>query len=267
MSDSKRPGRIGVRIAGGVASVELDNPSRRNALTRQMCLDLQALMPDLEANPEVAVVTVRGAGDGFSAGAAINDLRSVIMDVQADGSELDQLSRADAAIASLTKPTVALVDGVCMGGGWQIASACDFIIASERSTFALTPAKIGIIYPRAGIERLVRQVGHANAKYILLTGEPFDAAHALELGLVAEVVPDAQFEERCAIVIEALRTRSRFSTHYMKRLVNLTAANSAELDGEWDAALEEMTKSPDMGIGISAFLNRQTPQFTWSPSA
>ena len=62
-------------------SVELDNPSRRNALTRQMCLDLQALMPELEANPEVTVVTVRGAGDGFSAGAAINDLRSVIMDV------------------------------------------------------------------------------------------------------------------------------------------------------------------------------------------
>lgn len=149
-----------------VASVEIDNPAQRNALTRDMCLELQELMPRLEADPAVTVVALRGAGSTFCPGAAINELSAVLLDQQEADNNVDQLSRADQAITSVTKPTVAMVDGDCMGGGWQIASACDAIIASERSAFAITPAKIGILDPRPGTERLVPQVGHANAKFI-----------------------------------------------------------------------------------------------------
>ncbi|HEX4058170.1 MAG TPA: enoyl-CoA hydratase/isomerase family protein [Galbitalea sp.] len=266
MAEQTSSGSIRVTVNDGVAAVMIDNPSQRNALTRSMCLRLQELMPELDADAAVTVVTLRGAGDAFSAGATINDLTSVIMDKQDDGTEIDQLSRADQAIASFSKPTIALVDGVCMGGGWQIASACDFIIASDRAVFAITPAKIGILYPRAGIERLVRQVGHANAKYILLTADVLDSARAMELGLVAETVPAAKFETRCTALVDDVRSRSRFSTYYMKRLVNLTAANAHELEQEWASARDAMTESPDMRIGIEAFLNRETPQFSWSPS-
>jgi enoyl-CoA hydratase/carnithine racemase len=154
-----------------------------------------------------------------------------------------------------------------MGGGWQIASACDFIIASQRSAFAITPSKIGIIYPRAGIERLVHQVGPANAKFILLTGQEFTAARAQDLGLVAEVVPDSEFEERCRLLLESLLSRSRFSTHAMKHLVNLTDSNNPRLDEEWEDAWAAMMDGPDMGIGINAFLNRERANFTWEPGA
>ncbi|MDQ2850411.1 MAG: enoyl-CoA hydratase/isomerase family protein [Actinomycetota bacterium] len=252
-------------IAEGVASLKIDNPRQRNALTRTMCLELQDVLPRLEAAPDVVVITLRGAGTSFSAGAAIDELPSVLLDQQPDGSRLDHLSLADKAIASATKPTVALVDGACMGGGWQIASACDFILASERSVFAITPAKLGVIYPRAGIERLVREVGEARAKYILFMGEAYSATRAHALGLIAEAVPDEAFEVRCAILIASLRDNSQFSVHSLKQLVNLTASPIPDIDQFWDDAWTDMSDGPDMSIGVAAFQNRERPRFTWTP--
>ncbi|MGA8791012.1 MAG: enoyl-CoA hydratase/isomerase family protein [Paenarthrobacter sp.] len=263
-----RAGRISVAISDGVATVEICNAAQRNALTRAMCLEIQELMPPLDADPDVAVVVLRGAGNTFCAGAAISELASVLIDRQADGSTVDHLSAADAAIAAVSKPTVALVDGACMGGGWQIASACDFTIANERAVIGLTPAKIGIIYPRPGIERLIRQVGHAKAKYILLTGETFSATEARALGLVADVVPSESFEEKCAALVSTLRSRSQFSMYSMKRLMDLTDASGsglAVIDQEWAEAWSAMPDSPDMEIGVNAFLNREQPRFTWRP--
>ncbi|MFE4194726.1 enoyl-CoA hydratase/isomerase family protein [Paenarthrobacter sp. NPDC056912] len=261
-----RAGRMSVSITDGIATVEICNLAQRNALTKAMCLEIQELMPRLDADPDVAVVVLRGAGDTFCAGASISELSFVLLDQQPNGSLVDHLSGADAAIASLSKPTVALVDGACMGGGWQIASACDFIIANQRAVIGLTPAKIGIIYPRPGIERLVRLVGHANAKYILLTGKTFSATEARALGLVADVVPSESFDVQCQALVTSLRSRSHFSMHSMKRLVDLTDAAHPDINQEWADAWEAMPHSPDMEIGINAFLNREQPQFTWRPA-
>jgi enoyl-CoA hydratase/carnithine racemase len=257
-------GRISVRIADAVASVELDNPTRRNAISKAMCLELVELMPLLDADPAVTVVTLRGSGDTFSAGAQLSELSSILMDEQ-DGEHVDQLSRADDAITSMTKPTIALVDGACVGGGWQLASACDFIVASERSTFAITPAKLGIIYPRPGIERLVRQVGPAAAKLILFTGQVFTAAQAQSIGLIAETSPDDQFDEHCRQLVQTILSRSRFSLHYLKRLVDMTASSDPALDSAWADAWRAMQQNPDLPIGVNAFFAREAPPFTWSP--
>ena len=255
-------GRIGLSVADGIASVVIDDTGRRNALTRAMCLELQRLMPRLEADPSVIVVTLRGAGSAFCAGVAIDELRSVLLDEQPDGTVVDQLSRADAALTSLTKPTVALVDGPCMGGGWQLAAACDFILASERSVVGITPARLGVIYPRAGIERLVREVGEARAKYILFTGDTFAASRAEALGLVAEVVPDDGFEARCASIAASIRDNSQFSVRTLKRLVGPASSDPAAVDRAWDRAWIDMTYGPDMDIGTVAFLNRERPRFS-----
>src|SRR5580698_9386222 len=120
MTGSSSNGRIAVSVADGVAAVLIDNPGSRNALTKAMCQALQTLMPRLDADPDVTVVTLRGAGDTFSAGAAIDELTSVLLDRQDDGRHVDHLSLADAAISAVRKPTIALVDGACIGGGWQV---------------------------------------------------------------------------------------------------------------------------------------------------
>ena len=263
MSTARSHGRITSTTVGGAAAITIDNPTRRNALTRDMCLELQDLMPTLDRDPAVDVITLRGAGAAFSAGATIDDLGSVLLDPQPDGSRVDQLSRADNAIVSSNKPTVALVDGVCMGGAWQLASACDFIVASERSTFALTPAKIGVIYPRPGIERLVRQVGQANAKALLFTGRTLTARQAEHIGLTAFTVADDEFDAACASLVGSLLERSRFSLHHLKRLVDATAIVDPFVDEAWEEAWAALPDNPDMTIGISAFLNRQRPRFQW----
>ncbi|RFA13213.1 crotonase [Subtercola boreus] len=266
MSAPTVTGRIHAVVTDGLATVEIDNQTQRNALTRAMCLELQELMPHLDADPAITIIALRGAGSTFCAGASIGDLQGVLLDEQADGRRVDQLSLADAAIASMSKPTLALVDGACMGGGWQLASSCDFIVASERSTFAITPAKLGIIYPRPGIERLVRLVGPAAAKLILFAAEPFGAARAAELGLVAEVVPDESFDERARSLVRTIQSRSQFSTHTLKRLVDGAASEDAELDDHWAEAWSAMAGGPDMAIGVDAFLNRQEPRFVWTPA-
>jgi enoyl-CoA hydratase/carnithine racemase len=265
MSGTASSGRITVDVVDGVAAVRIDNPVHKNALTKAMCQELQTLMPRLDSDPDIAVVTLRGAGDTFSAGAAINDLTSVLLDPQEDGSQVDHLSLADSAVSAVRKPTIALVDGACMGGGWQLASACDFIVASARSVFAITPAKIGVIYPRAGIERLVRQVGPANAKFILFGGEAFDAVRATQLGLVTEAIPDDQFEQRVEALTHTLLQRSRFSIHTLKHLIDAGSPSDHATDQLWEDAWSAMTESPDMAIGISAFLGRERPAFTWQP--
>ena len=254
---------IQVTVADGIATVVLDNPESRNAITRAMCLAIQDAMPRLERDPDVMLVALRGAGRTFSSGAQLTELSSILMDRTEEG-VVDQLSRADRAIASLSKPTVALVDGPCMGGGWQLASACDFIVASERSTVGITPAKLGILYPRSGVDRLVGQVGAAAAKYILFMAETFQAARARELGLIAEVVPDDEFDRRCDELLVTLRGRSRFTIHTMKRVIDLPS-DDPHLDAEWQAAWDAMAEGPDMAIGIAGFLGRETPRFSWRP--
>jgi enoyl-CoA hydratase/carnithine racemase len=259
-------GRIGVHIEGGVARVEIDNPSRRNALTRSMCIELQQLIPRLDADREVALIALRGVGATFSAGASIDELPAILLDPQDDGSSVDHLSLADDAISAAAKPTLALVDGACMGGGWQIASACDFILASNRSSFAITPAKLGVIYPRSGIERLVRQVGDARAKYILFSGETYPAQRAQELGLVAEVVPDVGFEPRVTALVAAILNNSQFTIRTLKGLITATTSVDPHLDDAWSSAWLGMTEGPDMEIGVAAFQRRERPAFAWRPA-
>ncbi|HEX3680807.1 MAG TPA: enoyl-CoA hydratase/isomerase family protein [Galbitalea sp.] len=265
MTATKSGGRITVSIADGVASVLIDNPGRKNAATKAMCQALQALMPRLDDDPDVVVVTLRGAGDTFSAGASLDNLTSVLLDRQDDGSVVDHLSLADAAITHMRKPTIALVDGACMGGGWQLASACDFVVASDRSSFAITPAKIGVIYPRVGIERLVRLVGPANAKFILFSGETFTALRAQQLGLITETVTTSEFESRAHELVRTVLARSQFSIHTLKNLIGAGNAVELETNQLWNDAWSAMTLSPDMAIGVNAFLNREQPIFAWKP--
>lgn len=266
MAESAQAARINLSISAGVASLEIHNPDKRNALTKAMCIELQQILPRLDVDPKVIVITLRGAGSTFSAGAAIGELDSVLIDQQDDGRRIDHLSGADEAIAAASKPTIALVDGACMGGGWQIASACDFIIASDRSVFAITPAKLGVIYPRAGVERLIRQVGEARAKYILFSAETYSAARAQGLGLIAEAVTDEAFETRCVNLVASIRDNSQFSIHTLKRLAGLAVTDSRS-DVAWNRAWSDMIDAPDMGIGIAAFQNRVLPRFAWVPQS
>lgn len=248
---------------GPVAMLIMDNPRMRNAITQEMWQQFEDLLAQLDADDSVKVVVVRGAGDHFSAGADIASVERILHDPATGQSDGGDITVAENALARFRKPTIAAIDGYCVGGGWQIAGACDIRLASERATYGITPAKIGIVYPLSGIRRLVQLTGPATAKYLLFSGDFVNAQEALRLGLATKILAAETFWEAVNDFALHLSARSQFSAHGHKALVNAISAGSTEVDelsAYWQG---QMAISADAAIGVAAFLAKETPKFTW----
>lgn len=259
---------IGCQIESGVATVVLSNVAQRNALTPLMCRDLIETITRLDEREDVLLILLRGAQGTFCSGVAVAHLREFLLEGAKEGSDHDLLSEVDAVIGQCQTLVIALVEGFCFGGGWQLASACDAIVASDRALFAITPSKLGIIYPRVGLERLTCLVGAATAKYLLATGARFGAQQALIYGLVSEVVPEGEFEKFVADLAQSLLSRSQFSIWATKQIIDAAPVSSrAELDDLWRQLRYEMATGPDAECGIAAFTERRVPEFAWRRKA
>lgn len=260
-------GALRVEQSGPIATIIMDHRQRRNAMTSQMWQQFAPILDRLEVDDTVKVVVVRGAGDDFSAGADIGDLKAILHDPDTGRHDGGHVTVGENALARFSKPTIAAVDGYCVGGGWQIAGACDIRIASNRAIFGITPAKVGIIYPLSGIERLVQLAGPATAKYLLFSGDFISAQDAMALGLLARVVPGTDFWNEITSFARRLATRSQLSIQAMKDIVDVIAAGGTGLAERNEAWQHEMAVSGDPEIGIAAFLAKQAPDFQWSAPA
>lgn len=231
-----------------------------------MCRQLIEACEAIGQDPEVAVVVLRGAGGNFSAGVAIDQMDELLFTSEDDappvpGEEL--FSRADAALRALPQPLVAVVEGVCMGGGWQMAATADYVLAADTVRIAITPGKLGVLYPRPGLERLVDRVGPLRAKRLLLTGEELAAADAEDWGLVSELVPAAHLEGRVGDLVATLRSRSAYSAEYHLRLIDGYTTGSPTYTEDWGQAWAGTPTSGDLAEGRVAFLEKRCPHFTW----
>ena len=257
--------QLRVAVAGPVATLTIDNAGKRNALTGAMWDAFAPLLAELAADTDVAALIVRGAGSDFSAGADITDLEQILRDPSAgDGGHV---TAGEAALASFPKPTIAAIDGFCVGGGWELAGACDIRIASDRSTFGVTPARLGILYPLSGVTRLVQIAGPAVAKHLILSGELVDAATAERWGMVSRLLPAEGFWDGVAAFVSTLVTRSRLTQQASKELIDLIADRDPALADRaafWDA---EVAASDEARVGAAAFLARQSPRFPWRAPA
>ncbi len=258
----------------GVATLVIENPGKRNAISAAMWERFAPLLDELAADSAVTVLVVRGAGTDFSAGADIADLGAIL----GDGGGADAAARsgrqgksgltdsgvmtvAENALAAFPKPTIAAIDGYCVGGGWELAGACDVRISSTRSTFGITPSRLGIVYPRSGLERVVAIAGPAIAKHLLFTGELVTAEVAFGWGLVTKVLPTDGFWEEAYAFAGLLAGRSQYSIRAMKEIVDAIAAGRQDVGAiveRWQA-----TASDDRAIGVDAFLDKRPPEFTW----
>ncbi|MGP5032363.1 enoyl-CoA hydratase/isomerase family protein [Glutamicibacter arilaitensis] len=255
------PGRIRVRRDSGVSTLLISNPKRRNALDQTMCIELEELMLELDRDPQTTVIVLRGEGKDFSAGAALNDLESVLFADVGNGETIDYLSRADAAIRAARKPTIALVRGVCMGGGWQIAAACDILLAADDCRIAITPAKLGILYPRPGLERLVDRVGADRAKFLLYSGVEVSPLKAEAWGLVSELIEADLFEAQVREYCTTVAARSQFAVTSMGHLVDQLHAH--DVDQQWAQLWAEFQTHEDLAHGRASFLAGKKPVFSW----
>ncbi len=166
---------------GPIATLWLNRPEKRNAVTKAMWEGIAAICADLATDRNVRVLVVRGAGDHFCAGADIGEL------AVSEASYAAANAGADHALGSFPKPTVAFIRGSCVGGGTQIAIACDVRIADTSAVFGITPARLGIVYPAFGVDRAVRLLGPSATKHLLFSAELIGWERALRIGLVDEV--------------------------------------------------------------------------------
>ncbi|MCX4741938.1 enoyl-CoA hydratase/isomerase family protein [Streptomyces antibioticus] len=238
-------------VTDGVATVVLHHPAKRNAMTAAMWAALPPLLDTLAADPRVRVLVLTGAGGTFCAGADISTL-------QGSPDEAQTLAvRAEEALAAFPKPTLAAVKGHCVGGGAQLAGACDLRFAEEGALFGVTPAKLGIVYPASATRRLVSLVGPGAAKYLLFSGELIDTERALRTGFVDEVLPVDALDKRVAEFTRVLVSRSQLTQAAAKEF----ADGRTDRDAHWSA---QARASDDTAEGVAAFLERREPRFTWT---
>ncbi|SDJ49442.1 enoyl-CoA hydratase/isomerase family protein [Streptomyces indicus] len=238
--------------ADGVATVVISHPAKRNAMTNAMWRALPPLLDELAADPGVRVLVLTGDGATFCAGADISGL------VESADEARELAVRAEEALAAFPKPTLAAVRGHCVGGGCQLAVACDLRFVTEGATFGITPSKLGIVYAASSTRRLVDLVGPATAKYLLFSGELIDSARALRTGLVDEVLAEDELDKRVAEFAGILASRSLLTQVAAKEF----AAGRADREDHWSA---QMRAGGDTVEGVTAFLERRKPQFRWAP--
>ncbi|MFC8506486.1 enoyl-CoA hydratase/isomerase family protein [Streptomyces sp. NPDC057411] len=242
--------QLTVTVADEVATVVIANPAKRNAMTAGMWRALPELLAPLATDPAVRALVLTGAGETFCAGADISTLRE-------PGDEQQALAvRAEEALAAFPKPTLAAVRGFCVGGGSQLAAACDLRFAEEGARFGVTPAKLGIVYPSSSTRRLAALVGPSAAKHLLFSGELVDAGRALRTGLVDEVHPAGELDKRVAEFTRTLVSRSLLTQAAAKEFAN----GRTDRDAHW---AEQARGSDETAEGVAAFLERRAPRFTY----
>ena len=241
-----------------IMTVTLARPDRLNALHPPANVELGEVFDDFAADDDMWVAIITGAGRGFSAG---NDLR-----YQAEGGKRAAMPKGFAGLTSrfdLLKPVIAAVNGVAMGGGFEIALACDLIIASEKALFALPEPKVGLAALAGGLNRLPRQIGAKRALGMILTGRHVGAEEGKELGFVNAVVPHEQLMEEARDWAKQICQCAPLSIRASKDVV-YRSLSSASLEDSMRASYDSvrtMVKSEDFIEGPRAFAEKRPPNW------
>lgn len=246
-------------LGEGVAEILIDNPRHRNAITAAMWRRLPLLLDELAHDETVRVLVIRGAGTHFSAGAHVNELDDILLDPVLPLGGL--ITPAEDALARFPRPTIAAIDGICYGGGWEIAAACDLRVATASARFAVTPARLGIAYPASGIARLVQLVGPGVAKDLLLTAREFSAAEALEVGMLTSVVDAAGLDGAIHDLADRMRANSPLAMHAAKELVDAAVQGRQWLEHAESTWQIRIAESTDHVEGRAAFRESRRPRF------
>ena len=251
-----------VSTADRIATIALTRPDKHNAISYAMWWALARLMPALAADEGVDVVVLRGTQGGpFSAGADIGEFSSLRGDPEGAARYGEAVEAGEEALVSFPKPTIALIEGFAIGGGTQLAVACDLRVCEVDSRFGVTPAKLGIVYALGSTARLVETVGPAWARWILLTGDLLDAPTALRIGLVHEMTDKGAAEQRAYELARTLTSRAQVSLLGAKRLVDLAAAGELAADEQVQALYRASWTSAEYAEGVAAFLAKRSPDF------
>jgi enoyl-CoA hydratase/carnithine racemase len=246
---------------GATATVTLNKPERMNALDRSMWMRLAALFDSLHRDESLRCVILRGAGDkAFAAGADIAEFETERANV-AQAAEYGRIVQAAMdAVAHCRHPVVALITGACVGGGLELASACDLRICGESSRFGVPVKNLGLVMAYGELKGLVDLVGRAVALEIVLEGRVFGAQEARDKGLVNRIVPDDRVEAETAATAKRIAEGAPLVQRWHKRFAR-RLADPRPLSAEEYAESYACFGTEDYRIGYRAFLDKRKPDF------
>ena len=249
---------------GSVATVTFNRPTQRNAISYAGWLELQRIAIDLERDNSVRVVVFTGAGDrAFSAGADIKDFEQYRINSQIAKVYAAAFDGAMDAVEGMSKPTISMIRGFCVGGGCEFSMATDIRIASDDSRFGIPIARLGILVGYGEMRRLVNLVGPGNASYILLSGRLIDAHEAHRIGLITTLLTADELHEHTYTLAHEMAELAPLSHRRNKRIRDITLCNpSGEglTQEEQDLPFTNFD-SADFHEGRSAFIERRKPVF------
>jgi len=247
----------------GIAAVVLRNPARLNAVRLEMWQALPGIVAGLEADASVRVVVLRGHGtQAFASGADISEFRTHRGDATSARAYEETTARAFEALVGCTRPVVAMIHGVCIGGGLALAACADVRVAADDARLALPAARLGLGYHFSGVARLVELVGTSAAAEIFFTARQYTADEALRIGLLNQVVPAGELEAFTARYAGAIAANAPLTLRAAKRAIRETQRDPGARDvAAVNRLIAACFASADYAEGVRAFLEKRPPRF------
>jgi enoyl-CoA hydratase/carnithine racemase len=251
--------------AEAVTRIRISNPERRNALDHEVLDGLADALREMSRGIETRCVLITGAPPVFSAGYDIASIPSETFERDAEALVAHPFHKALEVLASHPWPTVAAINGHCLGGGLELAITCDLRICAAGAKLGMPPAKLGLVYGHTGLRKFLDTVGLARTKELFLTGRNFVAPRAEEIGLVHEVVEDNALEEASVELAATIAANAPLSTRGNKwaiEILNQNAVLTDQQEGGLIALREACFESEDLREGIRAFAEKRKPKWT-----
>jgi enoyl-CoA hydratase/3-hydroxyacyl-CoA dehydrogenase len=261
MSEPKHYESLIVKKEEGIGWMTLNRPHRLNTLTADMINEMHSVLDDFDADKEVKCIVITGAGDkAFSAGADVTAFQGLTPATAAESSSKGQVLYS--RLEKIGKPVIACLNGYALGGGLEMAMACDFRIASENAEMGQTEMNLGLIPGWGGTQRLVRMVGLPKAKELIMFGNRITAEEAARIGLVTKVVPKAKLQEETVALARKLADGPPVALRLAKEALNFGTQVPLDIGLKLEAeAFGIAISTKDVMEGVSAFMSKRKPEF------
>ncbi|MFE8702742.1 enoyl-CoA hydratase/isomerase family protein [Cytobacillus sp. FJAT-54145] len=255
-------GDLYIEKNGPIASLILNRPEKKNSLTLSMFKKLTLLLYELEVDPTIKVLIVRGVDDtAFAAGADISEFLENRISTEKAKEYNDIALQAVDKLYRFPKPTIAVIRKLAIGGGLEIALACDFRFASDDSLLGITAAKLGIVYNLTSTKRLLDVVGPSKTKELLYTGKLMNAKEAHQIGLIDYAYDGEEVYEKAIQLANQISEKSSVSTNGIKSVIQSILDGAQSEDENISKLVLDSYSSDDYKEGIQAFLEKRKPNF------
>lgn len=244
-----------------IGELVLRRPERRNALNAAAWARLPQVLKSARKTRGLRILIVRGAGDHFASGADISEFGMLYATPESAARISDDIAAALEALAAFPVPTLAMIRGTCIGGGCALALCCDLRFADNTAQFAITPVKLGLVYPFADVQRLTEIVGIAQAREILLSGRPVSARHAARIGLINRRFKPETLENKVLDYANTVASVSTRSTQITKQMFVRYQNGQRGDDNITRKMFLDGFSGKDFTEGYRAFLEKRKPDF------